>query len=71
MNETQINVAYFWGLGVFTLVLIVLSILPLDIPPPEEWLLEWTDWFVQVGIIATAGRGVWIVSTAAADRLRR
>ena len=48
-------------IGVF---LISLSLSGAVIPPPDDWLLAWTDWAISAVGIAVAARVLWVGSDA-------
>ena len=71
MNEDIWNTRYFKSIGGLLILLAVASILFPNIPPPADWLIGWTDWFLKFAGVGTVAGGFWVVSTAAAVRLRQ
>lgn len=71
MSKLSSIATYSRRVGALILVFAVLSILPWDIPPPESWLVEWTEWLAVVIGIAVTAKSIWMIANAAAYRLKK
>jgi hypothetical protein len=70
MTKHQSGPTYSIKAGALIVALAVLSFLPIQIPPPEAWLIAWTEWLAVAIGIAVAAKGIWVISLAAAHRIR-
>lgn len=58
--------AGLWVLAVFFAIGFLWSLLmPMELPPPDQGLIEWTKWIGSVVGILVVAKGLWAV----ADRL--
>lgn len=71
MNSEKLNAAYFKSMAGIIMILVLASLLFANIPPPANWLVEWTNWFLSIAAVGTAVRGFWIITIAAAEKLSR
>ena len=70
MSDNSSIATYSRVIGGLILALAVLSVLPISIPPPDAWLIQWTEWLAVAIGIAVSAKSIWVVAEAAAFRLK-